>query len=128
MGLDVRPASRVSTHLVVAAAAAAGAWLTILPTPAQATDIQGVLPGALDQPRVNALLRRSPTGNPLTAEGVPFNAEQPWEFVFNAFLDTGASGHLLSNETAGYVDTDGSPPDESEAGLGVVREEFNGQR
>jgi hypothetical protein len=127
MGIRIPSASRASSPLLFAAAAAAVASVTWLPQPAAATDIEGVLPGALDQPRVNALVRRTPTGNPLTAEGVTFNPDKPWEFTFNAFLDTGASGHLLSNETAGFQDTDLSDGDDSEPGLGIVRDTFNGQ-
>ena len=33
--------------------------------PALATEIDGVLMGALDQPKINGLLRRTPTGDPL---------------------------------------------------------------
>lgn len=91
---------------------------------AGAVEIDGVLPGALDQPKVNGLLRRSPAGDPLTT-GNTFNPDEPSEYVFNAFLDTGASGHLLSNETAGVQDP--SNPSQDEPGLGVVRQESGGQ-
>src|SRR4030095_11199909 len=55
-----------------------------------ATIIDGVQPAALDQPRINALLRR-PGSDPLSSDAT---------FSIEAFLDTGASGILLSNETA----------------------------
>ncbi|MGD1276982.1 MAG: pepsin/retropepsin-like aspartic protease family protein [Tepidisphaeraceae bacterium] len=57
-----------------------------------AEDIQGVQPAALDQPRVNVVVRRQPAGAVLTAAGGTFNVE--------AFLDTGASGIILSAHTA----------------------------
>ncbi|MEX2138961.1 MAG: hypothetical protein WD894_06845 [Pirellulales bacterium] len=60
-----------------------------------ATDLPGVLPAALDQPRINAVLRRTPTGDPLTAD---FGGVRG--FNIDAFFDTGASGVLLSKETA----------------------------
>ena len=62
---------------------------------ARATDIDGVQPAALDQPRVHVLVRREPGGEPLaTGKGA--------EKIFNiqAFLDTGASGFMLSQNTA----------------------------
>ena len=62
---------------------------------ALAVDISGPQAAALDQPRVNALVRRTATGTPLSADlgfGRSFNIE--------AFYDTGASGILLSNSTA----------------------------
>jgi hypothetical protein len=88
-----------------------------------ATDIEGVLPGALDQPQVNALFRRSPTGDPLTTGSTTDAAD----FTVGAFLDTGASGHLLSNETAGYHDP--NDPSNDVDGLGVQRDaSVGGQR
>jgi hypothetical protein len=60
-----------------------------------ATDLPGVLPAALDQPRVNAVLRRSPTGPPLT-----FDIFGEQGYNIEAFFDTGASGTLLSEQTA----------------------------
>ena len=66
------------------------------PTLARATDIDGVQPAALDQPRINALVRRVPGGPPLAGQdffGEPF-------FNIQAFYDTGASGAILSESTA----------------------------
>jgi hypothetical protein len=60
-----------------------------------ADDIDGVQPAALDQPRINLVIRRQRTGPALigkTAEGDLFNVE--------AFLDTGASSSALSINTA----------------------------
>lgn len=62
---------------------------------AVADDIDGVQPAALDQPRINLVIRRQPNGQPLmgkTADGDAFNVE--------AFLDTGASSTALSINTA----------------------------
>lgn len=68
---------------------------------------------SLDQPRVNALVSRTPGGTPLEdATGTTFNIQ--------AFFDTGASGILLSRETA-YVD------DVNYFGLGIQKATFNGQ-
>ncbi|HEV8378523.1 MAG TPA: hypothetical protein VGP99_06700, partial [Tepidisphaeraceae bacterium] len=63
-------------------------------SPAIATDYQGVQPAALDQPRINAYVSLTPGGPP-----------QEFEETFNiqAFFDTGASGILISNETAGFL-------------------------
>ncbi len=69
--------------------------LSVGVAPLRATDIAGVQPAALDQPRVNMQLRREPNGKPLatdTGEGEVMNIQ--------AFLDTGASGVLLSGSTA----------------------------
>src|SRR5688500_20072006 len=65
--------------------------------PCLATDIEGVQPASLDQPRVNVLLRRDPAGKPLVTTGADAAGK-----VFNveAFLDTGASGFVLSANTA----------------------------
>lgn len=69
-----------------------------------AEDIPLVQPAALDQPRINAYLS-------LTADGAP----QSFEGTFNieAFFDTGASGVLLSQDTADF--------------LAVPQATFNGQ-
>jgi len=69
---------------------AAGAALGLCAA-ASATDIYLVQPAALDQPRVNAYLRLPGNTYPQTFEDV---------YNISAFLDTGASGVLLSNNTA----------------------------
>jgi hypothetical protein len=64
-------------------------------SPARADDIDGVQPAAMDQPRINLVIRRDAQGQPLmgkSAEGDTFNVE--------AFLDTGASSIALSANTA----------------------------
>lgn len=67
--------------------------------PVYAFDIPDVQPAALDQPRVYALLRRTPTGAPLT--GTDFLGDD----IFNiqAFYDTGTSGTVLSDATADFL-------------------------
>jgi hypothetical protein len=62
---------------------------------ASAVEIEGVQPAALDQPRVNLHLRREAKGKPLVAK-------KSGEETINvqAFLDTGASGVMLSTTTA----------------------------
>jgi hypothetical protein len=73
-------------------------------------DIEGVYNASLDQPRTYAMLQRSPTGDPLTATDPLFGIET---FTVEAFYDTGASGVLISQETADA--------------LGVDRPTFNGE-
>ena len=71
-----------TSHKRILCAAAVSAVLASL-SPALATDYLGVMPAALDQPRINAYIS-------LTAGGPP----QEFEETFNvqAFFDTGASG------------------------------------
>src|SRR5439155_3223182 len=63
-----------------------------------ATEIEGVQPAALDQPRVNLHLRREADGKPLTAKGA--GKDEEGAINIQAFLDTGASGVMLSPQTA----------------------------
>ena len=59
-------------------------------------DIQGVQAAALDQPQTHTLFKLSPTSDPLAAsDGVGGTT-----FDVTAFLDTGTSATLLSQETA----------------------------
>jgi hypothetical protein len=83
--------------------------------PVMATDVDGVLPGALDQPQVNVQLRRP--ADPSTI--VNFDPTDESQYIFSAFLDTGASSHLLSNVTAG-TDPINNP------GMGIQREQSGG--
>jgi hypothetical protein len=71
-------------------------------------NVFGVQPAALDQPQVNAVLRRTPTGAPLTADFYGITT-----YNIQAYYDTGSSGALLSAQTAD--------------GLGVNLEEVGGQ-
>ena len=59
-------------------------------------DIQGVLPGALDQPQVNAIIRPSALADPYVYGDV-FSGKG---FNITGFLDTGASGVLLDGDSA----------------------------
>ncbi len=62
-------------------------------------DIPLVQPAAMDQPRINAMIRLDDgTGNPLPD---PLSYED--FFNFEAFYDTGASGIMLSPNTAGLL-------------------------
>ncbi len=64
-----------------------------------AVDIVETYPAGLDQPRINATLRRTPTGAPIVADfggGVTTINVQ-------AFFDTGASGVLMSDQTATFL-------------------------
>jgi hypothetical protein len=77
------------------ALALALAVCSIFPSSLRAQEIDGVQPAAIDQPRINLLLRRQPQGPPLSANvggEVTFNVE--------AYLDTGASEVLISTDTA----------------------------
>jgi hypothetical protein len=60
--------------------------------PVGADDIDGVQPAALDQPRINLVVRRRATGPVMMGAGDSFNVE--------AFLDSGASSIDLSAHTA----------------------------
>lgn len=63
-----------------------------------ASQVIGVQSAALDQPRINAYLSRTPTGDPLTDSfGFDF-------FNIDAFFDTGASGVLLSASTSEFLE------------------------
>ncbi len=71
-------------------------------------DISGVQAAALDQPQIHAFFRTTANGAPLTATDGGFSS-----FDVQAFLDTGTSGLLLSQETA--------------QGLGIGSSKFNNQ-
>ena len=86
---------RAMAGVALGALVAPGAW---------AAEILGVQPAALDQPRINALIQLTPTSDPLEFEDT---------FNIQAFFDTGASGILLSTQTAGL--------------LGVQPAQYNGQ-
>lgn len=71
--------------------------------------VQGVQPAALDQPQIHALLEQPGTNQPISApDGFGGTV-----FDIQAFLDTGTSGFVLSQETA--------------QGLGIASETVNGQ-
>src|SRR4051812_28312083 len=72
------------------------------------TTTDGVVPASLDQPQIHALFRTTPDGDPLQAD-----AGGVTTFDVSAFLDTGTSGMLLSQETA--------------QGLGINQSQFNGE-
>lgn len=71
----------------------AGIVFLLTTSAALAIDIEGVQPASLDQPRVHIHLRRDPKGQPLSTK-----AEKA--INIQAFLDTGASGVMLSTTTA----------------------------
>jgi len=64
-------------------------------------NFDGVLAYAMDLPRILFLMKREPNGGPLLYEG---NFAVNW-----AFLDTGASGLLLSKETTDYLEIEIDP-------------------
>jgi hypothetical protein len=108
------------THRLLTTTAAA--LLAIAPVTARATDIRGVQPASLDQPRVNAILRY-PAGNVGVSD--PLYADDPFFggkfFNIQAFYDTGASGILLSTATADMLQSaaDSEP--------GIHRQTYNNQ-
>jgi hypothetical protein len=82
-------------------------------------DIEGVQNAALDQPRIHAYISLSPGGEPLVAED-PFFGET---FDITAFFDTGASGVLISKETADALQVaratfNGAPVEFEDVGVG----------
>src|SRR5687767_2580726 len=79
-----------------AASIAAAALAALSPGSARGTDIIGVQPAALDQPRVNAVIRYPTSADPLYAD----LGDGSRSFNVQAYFDTGASGVLLSNNTA----------------------------
>lgn len=62
----------------------------LMPAAAWASDISTVLPAALDQPQVNVAVSAGPSDDPYEFLGF---------FNISGYLDTGASGVLLSQET-----------------------------
>ncbi|HEX2971037.1 MAG TPA: autotransporter-associated beta strand repeat-containing protein [Tepidisphaeraceae bacterium] len=82
-----------AARLVVAGGMLAGGSL------AWASDINGIQPAALDQPRINAYISFTPDGSPATYDVLGGDAF----FNIQAFFDTGASGVLLSANTAAYL-------------------------
>ena len=69
-----------------------GAALVLSPLPAWSVDIGGVMPAAMDQPRINILLKTTPNGTPINVLGLDWFMDDP-------YLDTGASGIMLSQWT-----------------------------
>ncbi|HYE18877.1 MAG TPA: dockerin type I domain-containing protein [Tepidisphaeraceae bacterium] len=91
---------------------------------AGATDIRGIQPAALDQPRINALLVQ-PGATPNTgALWADFFGDRL--FNVEAFLDTGASGVVISANTYGALGLTGRP-DLYNPGVGNLTYPANGQ-
>src|SRR5688500_18304271 len=74
---------------------------------AAATDIRGIQPAALDQPRINALLVQPGTSPNTGALWADFFGDRL--FNVEAFLDTGASGVVISANTYSSLGLDGRP-------------------
>jgi len=72
---------------------------------AWAIDIHGVREASLDQPRVNVVVESAATGNPYTYENF-FGGQSINMFVF---LDTGASGIVISSAAADELDLPTEP-------------------
>src|SRR5262245_30617255 len=98
--LSIRRSSFAMLLAMLALALGAG-W----PQSASAIDLNGlVAPAAIDQPQINVIIRNAPGGNPIVGDVGdpldPFNPNPTPSINFQAYLDTGASGILLSNNTA----------------------------
>src|SRR3954469_15674000 len=78
----------------LAVVAAAGGWVAAPRADVPAV-IEGVQPAALDQPRISIELRRKAGEKPLVADAAGEKTSE-----VEAFADTGASGLLLSKNTA----------------------------
>jgi autotransporter-associated beta strand protein len=75
-------------------------WLSFAAENARAVDIPGVLYAALDQPVINAYVATRPDGQPLLTMGIdPLTGSSGTTFTSQPYLDTGASGILLSDDT-----------------------------
>src|SRR5262245_4087107 len=80
--------------------------------------IEGVQPAALDQPRIFMCLRRDAQGKVLETK------DKEARSGIEAFLDTGASGVVLSADTCGQLGVvqqktrDGKPIDYEDVGIG----------
>src|SRR4051812_14639576 len=92
--------------------------------PAWATDIIGVLPAALDQPRVYAIIRPATGANPYVYDNVdPFTGDTTKGFNIDpAYLDTGASGVLLSGDVAALLQNS------STGATGMPTQTYNGKQ
>jgi autotransporter-associated beta strand protein len=94
----------MTSHHKILPLAMACLWTIILLTctPAWSVDISGILPAAFEQPMINFYISTTANGAPLSNPdgdpdwGLPF-------FNVTAYFDTGASGILLSKETADYL-------------------------
>ncbi|HUB24148.1 MAG TPA: aspartyl protease family protein [Tepidisphaeraceae bacterium] len=75
--------------------------ILLLALPAAAQEIDGVEPAAIDQPRINLVVRTRPAGPPLFVK----SDHEDFSNV-EAFLDTGASGVVLSAHTADQLGVD----------------------
>jgi hypothetical protein len=76
-----------------------GCGLVVAPCGVLATDVTGVRFAALDQPRINTYFSLTPGGPPIIVD-IGFGFES---FNVQAFLDTGASGMLMSAQTAEFL-------------------------
>ncbi len=74
------------------------AYFTVGLSPSRAVDIGSVMPAALDQPRINILFKTTPDGTPIKDI---FGLD--W-FMDDPYLDTGASGIMLSQFTSMVFD------------------------
>ena len=71
-----------------------------IPSPALAVTIEGALTASIDQPQIYAALRLPGETDPIQASGTDIFGQPVDTFTIQAFFDTGASGVLISHETA----------------------------
>ena len=96
------------------------AWLSFGVETARAVDIPGVLYAALDSPVINAYVATRAGGPPLVAyDSDPFGLSSGTTFTIQPYLDTGASGILLSDDTFTALSQPLNKP--AEAGLAKSR-------
>ena len=96
------------------------AWLSFGVETARAVDIPGVLYAALDSPVINAYVATRAGGPPLVAyDSDPFSLSSGTTFTIQPYLDTGASGILLSDDTFTALSQPLNKP--AEAGLVKTR-------
>jgi autotransporter-associated beta strand protein len=74
-----------------------GSLVFFYATPARCVDLGPVMPVALDQPHINLLLKTTANGAPLQ-DSYGFGM-----FSIDAYLDTGASGVMLSQQTTDFL-------------------------
>ncbi|WP_428389799.1 aspartyl protease family protein [Mucisphaera sp.] len=87
---------------------------------ALAIEIQGVQNASLDQPRINAAIRLPGTTTPLSGTSEDIFGNPATTFNIQAFYDTGASGVLVSQETANVLNL---PRQQATTGGNVIFED-----
>lgn len=93
---------RLSRHSLTPATTLALLAAACWPVVATATDLDGVQPAAFDQPRINVIILPAGSDTPYIYDGInweDFSTTKAFH-IDDAYFDTGASGVLLSEDTA----------------------------